>query len=113
MSEGHIAASRKILRREHNAVFKLLLDNAWLLEQRRESGLNSLLHDLCETFDEQMLVCDLLQRFQFLDSTRWWPYLTDMVNQMANVWHLQQDNTQLVATTKDDEADSARRSSRL
>ena len=112
MSEGHIAASRKILRREHNAVFKLLLDNAWLLEQRRESG---------STPSYTIFAKPLMNRCSFATSfnassfysTRWWPYLTDMVNQMANVWHLQQDNTQLVATTKDDEADSARRSSRL
>jgi hypothetical protein len=88
-------------------LFQLLLKQPWLQERWRKQGLDSLLHGLCRDLSEQVLVCDLLNRFKFLNSTDRSSYAIRMVKQIVDVWKLSESNTQLVATTMDDEADSS------
>ena len=94
-------------RREYNLFFELYQKQPWLLRDDRKDGLELLLDDHCHDLDEQALVCDLLHRFKFLDSSQCEPYLKAMVNQIVTVWQLSETNTQIVAMTADTEGDSA------
>ncbi len=60
----------------------------------------------CADGREVGLICDLLRRFTFLDSperTKGW---LNMASQIAQVWRLPAQNTQVVAMTLSDDADS-------
>ena len=105
--ERHLVARPKIPRREYNLFFELYQKQPWLLRDDRKDGLELLLDDHCHDLDEQALVCDLLHRFKFLDSSQCEPYLKAMVDQIVTVWQLSETNTQIVAMTADTEGDSA------
>lgn len=71
-----------------------------------DAALKELLR-LCIDKHETLLISDLLYRFEYLDTSRISRQLADMVSQMADVWQLPANETQVVASTFDSDPDSA------
>ncbi len=93
-------------RTDYELLLTLCQKQEWLGTRDREAGVTSLLR-LCEDGDERALVCSLLYGVTFLTSASCQPYFEGMVNQILKNWQLPEDRTQIVATTNDDEGDSA------
>lgn len=89
---------------DFNSALTLVKEHEWLLERHNE--LASLL-DSCKDNNEFHLVCELLNRFFFLyskDREHCWQKMAD---QIFKVWKLDQNDTQIVAMTRDYDADSS------
>ena len=96
--------SRKLRRNENNLRFTLFVKQPWLCERDRENALEDLF-DLCTDMEEQSLLCELLHRFEFLDHSRRCKLLRKMVEHIVESYC--QENTQVVASAIDTEADSS------
>ena len=77
---------------------------AWL-EEREEQLLD--LIDLCVHKGQQDLLFDLLCRFRFLTAREYSSLTREMLETVLSQWDLRENTTQFVATTFDNEADSA------
>lgn len=75
----------------------------WLAE--RGQSLNLLLNE-CNAEEQLSLLSDLLKRFVYLNPVDIEDCLESIVTQIVDVWKLEPANTQLVAMTFDDQADS-------
>ncbi len=62
---------------------------------------------MCSHWEQQQLICALLNRFDYLPAKRLSKHLNKMVAQIIKVWALPEDRTQIVAMTHDHRADSA------
>lgn len=80
-----------------------MAEQPWL--QDLNKPLLSLLEE-CTYERQQTLILELLREFEFLDSIKLKNLLGQTVNQIFNDWGLSDSNTQIVAMTYDDSADS-------
>lgn len=85
------------------SIFSLMRDHPWLLDSEEEL---LALVDECDNDDEVDLVFNLLNRFTYLDYKSYSESLEECINQITKVWGLDQSNTQLMATSIDDNPDS-------
>ena len=90
--------------KELRAIFPLLLEQPWL--EHRFEALTELMN-LCSDEPQKSLVYKLLGRFTFLDDERFDIILRAIKSEILDTWALPLGQTQIVATTWDDEADGA------
>lgn len=96
----------KLSRAAFQQVFELQITQEWLQEQETHEALLDLI-SLCGDLEEQQLVCELLSRFEYVDSKALSAYLRELVNTILDHWKLDESSTQIVATTMDSEGDSS------
>lgn len=85
-------------------IAKLFFNNPWL--GKHEEAFNELV-EACDTFDEQLLIFDLLDRFNYVKIDDMKVHLENIVKYIFETLKLPIDKTQIVATTVDTAADSA------
>jgi hypothetical protein len=78
----------------------------WLRENCEANAITELV-DMCKRPVHHELVCDLIDRFVFVDIERRKECLIDIVEQITNHWALPVNETLVAAVTQDNEADSA------
>ena len=88
----------------HHKWFALFSKHDWLAEL-----CDSLaeLKQMCTNQAEEHLVCDLIDRFHFVTVEERKQCISEIVSQIINRWELSDSDTVLVATTIDNDADSA------
>lgn len=94
---------KKIDRHLFNLTLGLMVEQPWL--QDLNKPLLSLLEE-CTYERQQSLVIELLSNFEFLDYLKMKQLLERTIFQIFNEWGLSDNNTQIVAMTYDDSADS-------
>jgi len=85
-------------------VLTLTEKQPWLKD--KQEGLIYLVEE-CETVDEQVLVCDLLSRFCYVDAQRFEDLITDIANKVERDWKLIPESTLLCALDNSRYADSS------
>ena len=85
-------------------IAKLFFNNPWL--GKHEEAFNELV-EACDTFEEQLLIFDLLDRFNYIKIDDMKLHLENIVKYIFETLKLPVDRTQIVATTVDTSADSA------
>jgi hypothetical protein len=104
LSGEELKFGKRLKKQEFTMLLKLFYVQPWL-STREESVLELLEH--CHELDEQILICELLHRFQYLTSSESKIYLGKMVDHITGAWGLSPEETQVVATTPDEDPDSA------
>jgi hypothetical protein len=99
--------------RTHNAKFdkkhvELLLNlyskQPWLI-YRKEAVME--LHSICNSDDEFILICELLQRFTYIKGSTFVEFLNNVSSNIKDHWKLPEKSTIIIATTADQAPDSA------
>jgi len=78
------------------SILSLMKKQPWLAEQEEEI---MALVDECETKDEQELIFDLLHRFVYLEHDEFTLALENLFDVISNKWGLEENTTQLMATS--------------
>lgn len=104
LAQGKSVSRKGLTKREYSRLLQLYAKQPWLTE--REPALYELL-GICSDSDDQLLIKDLLERFNYLRQTEFLELLAQMAKQVTEGWGLPQEETQIVAITADDDADSA------
>lgn len=97
---------KKITVKEYNLLIDFLGRNAWMREDLKKKAFFELM-ELCQDSEQQMLLCDLLDRFTYLTGRDVSYRLEGIANQIVNVWQLPEEKTQIVVTSHTDGADSS------
>jgi hypothetical protein len=93
----------KLDRRLVNALTSLYVDHSWLA--KRSAEVIELI-DSCESREEQELLIELLNLFEFINPETYQECLDSICKQITSVWNLKEDDTMLVSPSADEEADS-------
>jgi hypothetical protein len=93
----------KLSRELVNSLTSLYIDHSWLGEKSNE--LIELM-DFSDSIEQQQVLLKLLRLFEYLTPKRYQDCLATLAAQIHDVWALREENTMLVSSSADEEADS-------
>ena len=93
----------KLSKKKFALIFSLCQKHPWLSE--REDAILELI-DICNSYSEQELICELMHRFKYLTSKDTNASLELIIDTIINDWKLPEKQTRIIACTFDESPDS-------